>query len=106
MERRSFLRNAAGTIAAVGLAGSTQAFASEGRVTNESQFKLKYAPGFGTFKESAGEDLFDQIKFISDQGFRAIFDNNLMKKEPAIQEKNCCRTCPAEHGFRPIRIVR
>lgn len=62
-------------------------FASEVRVTNESQFKLKYAPGFGTFKESAGEDLFDQIKFISDQGFRAIFDNGLMKKEPAIQEK-------------------
>ena len=87
MERRSFLRNAAGTIAAVGLAGSTKAFASEGKVSNESQFKLKYAPSFGTFKESIGEDLFDQIKFISDQGFRAIFDNGLMKKEPAIQEK-------------------
>lgn len=87
MERRSFLRNAAGTIAAVGLAGSSKAFASEGKVSNEAQFKLKYAPSFGTFKEHAGEDLFDQIKFMSDQGFRAIFDNGLMGKETAIQEK-------------------
>jgi hydroxypyruvate isomerase len=87
MERRLFLRNAAGTIAAVGLVGSSKAFASEGNVSNEAQFKLKYAPGFGTFKEHAGEDLFDQIKFISDQGFRAIFDNGLMSKEPAVQEK-------------------
>jgi hydroxypyruvate isomerase len=87
MERRSFLRNAAGTIATVGLAGSTKAFSSEIKVSNDGQFKLKYAPGFGTFKEHAGEDLFDQIRFMSDQGFRAIFDNGLMGKEPAIQEK-------------------
>jgi hydroxypyruvate isomerase len=87
MERRSFLRNTAGTIAAFGLAGSVKTLASEAKDASESQFKLKYAPGFGTFKEHAGDDLFDQIKFISDQGFRAIFDNGLMKKEPAIQEK-------------------
>jgi hydroxypyruvate isomerase len=87
MERRSFLRNTAGTIAAFGLAVSAKTFASEAKDVSESQFKLKYAPGFGTFKEHAGDDLFDQIKFISDQGFRAIFDNGLMKKEPAIQEK-------------------
>jgi hydroxypyruvate isomerase len=29
----------------------------------------------------------DQIRFISDQGFRAVFDNGLMNKEPALQEK-------------------
>lgn len=87
MERRSFLRNAAGTIAAVGLAGSASAFTSTGKVSNDGQFKLKYAPEFGTFKEHAGQDLFDNIKFISDQGFRALFDNGLMGKEPAIQEK-------------------
>ena len=87
MERRSFLRNAAGTIAAVGLAGSASAYTSSGKVSNDGQFKLKYAPEFGTFKEHAGQDLFDNIKFISDQGFRAIFDNGLMGKEPAIQEK-------------------
>lgn len=87
MERRSFLRNATGTLAAVSIAGAGKAFAAESKISNNAQFKLKYAPGFGTFKESVGEDLFDQIKFMADQGFRAIFDNNLMKKEPSIQEK-------------------
>jgi len=87
MERRSFLRNAAGTIAAVGLAGSASALTSQGKISNDGQFKLKYAPGFDTFKEHAGKDLIDQIKFISDQGFRAIFENGLMGKEPALQEK-------------------
>lgn len=87
MERRSFLRNATGTLAAVSIVGAGKAFSAESKVSNNAQFKLKYAPSFGTFKESAGEDLFDQIRFIADQGFRAIFDNNLMKKEPSIQEK-------------------
>lgn len=55
--------------------------------SNAEKFKLKYAPSFGTFKEHAGPDFIDQIKFMHDQGFRAIFDNGLMNKEPAIQEK-------------------
>jgi hydroxypyruvate isomerase len=87
MERRSFLRNAAATVAAVGLAGSAKAFSSEAKVANDGQFKLNYAPEFGTFRELAGQDLFDNIKFISDQGFTALFDNGLMGKEPAVQEK-------------------
>jgi hydroxypyruvate isomerase len=39
------------------------------------------------FEAHAGKDPIDQIKFIHDQGFRAIFDNGLMGKEPALQEK-------------------
>lgn len=87
MERRSFLRNAAGTIAAVGLAGSASAFTSSSMGSNDGQFKLKYAPALDTFRELAGQDIFDNIQFMSDQGFRAIFDNGLMGKEPALQEK-------------------
>lgn len=87
MERRSFLRNAAGTIAAVGLAGSTKAFASEGKGSNEAQFKLKYAPHFGMFKNSAGEDLIDQIRFMADQGFTAFEDNGMMGRDVALQTK-------------------
>ncbi len=87
MERRSFLRNAAGTIAAVGLAGTTKAFASESTVTNEAQFKLKYGPHFGMFKNSAGEDLIDQIKFMADQGFTAFEDNGMMGRDIALQTK-------------------
>jgi len=39
------------------------------------------------FKNLAGDDLFDQIKFIHDQGFGAFFDNGLMGHSPDMQEK-------------------
>ncbi len=88
MERRNFLRNAAlGTLAVSGLSAIYPEIASGYISSNAAQFKLKYAPGFGMFRESAGDDLIDQIKFIQDQGFRAIFDNGLMSKEPSVQEK-------------------
>jgi len=87
MERRSFLRNAAGTIAAVGLAGSTKAFTSVTESSNAVQFKLKYAPHFGMFKNSAGEDLIDQIRFMADQGFTAFEDNGLMGRDIVLQTK-------------------
>lgn len=59
----------------------------ETTASNKAQFNLKYAPGLGTFREHAGEDPIDQIRFMHDQGFRAIFDNGLMRKEPAMQER-------------------
>ena len=51
------------------------------------KFKLKYAPGFGLFEESAGKDPIDQLKFMADEGFSAMFDNDLHKKPPELQEK-------------------
>ena len=51
------------------------------------KFKLKYAPHFGTFKQNAGKNPIDQLKFMSDQGFRAVFDNGLMNKPPTLQEQ-------------------
>lgn len=50
-------------------------------------FKLKYAPGMGMFRQNAGQDPIDNIKFCKDQGFRAMFDNGLPGREPALQEK-------------------
>lgn len=87
MERRSFLRNTAGTIAAFSIAGSAKSFASEVQITSEAQFKLKYGPHFGMFKNSAGEDLIDQIKFMADQGFTAFEDNGMMGRDAALQTK-------------------
>jgi hydroxypyruvate isomerase len=51
------------------------------------KFKLKYAPNFGTFRQHAGDDLIDQLKFMADQGFSAMFDNGLMRKPKDVQEK-------------------
>lgn len=88
MQRRNFLRNAAlGSVALTGFAGMASASSTKNGISNSAKFKLKYAPSLGTFNESAGKDPIDQIKFMADQGFRAIFDNGLMGKEPALQEK-------------------
>jgi hydroxypyruvate isomerase len=88
MERRSFIKNAAaGSVAFAGLGGLQSVTASESKISNEAKFKLKYAPNLGTFNAHAGKDPIDNIKFIADQGFRAIFDNGLMNKPPELQEK-------------------
>src|SRR5690606_6960106 len=52
-----------------------------------SRFKLKYAPHFGMFKESAGEDLLDQIRFMADQGFTAFEDNGMMGRPVEVQQQ-------------------
>jgi hydroxypyruvate isomerase len=39
------------------------------------------------FKNSAGNDLIDQIKFMADQGFTAMEDNGMMGREPAMQSE-------------------
>lgn len=51
-----------------------------------SKFKLKYAPGFGLFENHAGKDPIDQLKFFADEGFSAMFDNDLNKKPVELQE--------------------
>ena len=50
-------------------------------------FKLNYAPHDGMFKNNAGADFVDQIKFMHDQGFRAIEDNGMLKRSLADQER-------------------
>lgn len=88
MERRNFLKKTAmGAFTIGGLTSVIPDTAANQNVSNAAQFKLKYAPSLGMFKEHAGNDPLDQIRFIHDQGFRAVFDNGLMQKEPALQEK-------------------
>lgn len=88
MNRRNFFKNTAiGSVALTGIASPFSGEAASSVSSNAAQFKLKYAPGFGTFREHAGNDPIDQIRFMHDQGFRAVFDNGFMGKEPALQEK-------------------
>jgi hydroxypyruvate isomerase len=49
-------------------------------------FNLKYAPSLGMFPEHTGRNPVDQIRFIHDMGFRAVFDNGLMGRPAADQE--------------------
>jgi hydroxypyruvate isomerase len=54
--------------------------------TQQRHFKLDYAPHFGMFRNSAGEELLDQIRFMHDQGFRSLEDNNMRERPTGEQE--------------------
>jgi hydroxypyruvate isomerase len=89
--RRNFIRkvstSGAAILAAPAVFGSP-ALQKQKKVTEAvAPFKLKYAPSLGMFRQSAGQDLVDNIKFCHDMGFRAIFDNGLMRRTPEEQDK-------------------
>jgi len=84
MNRKDFLTRTA--LATASLA-ALPSFASEKRKAASPTFKLNYAPHDGMFKNSGGTDFVDQIKFMHDQGFRAIEDNGMTGRSVADQEK-------------------
>ncbi len=86
MKRRSFLRNAALAAGSASLITPGRTFASSLSSVQAEPFNLLYAPHLGMFKESAGEDLADQINFMYDAGFRAMEDNGLKGRSQADQE--------------------
>ncbi|MEZ0327297.1 MAG: hydroxypyruvate isomerase family protein [Fimbriimonas sp.] len=51
------------------------------------KFKVKYAPHFGMFQNSAGPDPIDQLKFAADQGFTAWEDNGMGGRSIADQTR-------------------
>jgi hydroxypyruvate isomerase len=88
--RRDFIKKAttgAAILAAPAIMGSSKAFARKKSGDAVTPFRLKYAPGLGMFRQHAGQDPIDNIKFCHDQGFRAVFDNGLMRREPEVQVK-------------------
>jgi len=79
MNRREFL--------AVGAtAGAVVGAGAEGQ-SSRPRFRMKYAPHFGMFGNSAGEDPVDQLKFGADQGFTAWEDNGMMGRPVELQER-------------------
>lgn len=88
MKRKEFLKKslAGGTVL-----GSYPFMVSKKRSIriNDStsyDFKLNYAPKLGTFREHAGEDLVDQLKFISDTGLKGLTDDG-MRKKPVSEQR-------------------
>jgi len=77
----------ASLLAAPAVFGSSAAQKQKKATDAVAPFKLKYAPGLGMFRQNAGEDPIDNIKFCYDMGFRAVFDNNFMRRAPELQEK-------------------
>ena len=87
MERRNFIKSTAGSFALAGLSGTAMAAVSSSNVSNKAKFTLKYAPTLGMFSKNAGNDPIDNLKFIADQGFRAVYDLGMINRPPAEQEK-------------------
>ena len=86
LSRRQFIGATSAAAAALAVSPIGVAGKNLAAQASKSGFKLKYAPYFGMFEAHAGKDPIDQIKFMADQGFRAMFDNGLMRKDPALQE--------------------
>jgi len=82
LSRRNFIGGAAAAALAVSTISSDAKAAG-----NSGRFKLKYAPSPGMFQKHAGKDYMDNIKFMADEGFSAIFDNGLMGQSKEMQEK-------------------
>jgi hydroxypyruvate isomerase len=56
-------------------------------VSTDKPFNLNYGIHDGMFKNQAGSDFIDQIKYAYDRGFRAIEDNGMMGRSPEMQKK-------------------
>jgi hydroxypyruvate isomerase len=86
MERRNFIKS--GLASSALLAGTGTLWSqTEENSSVAKKFNLHYAPHLGMFKNHAGEDPVDQLKFMADQGFTAFEDNNMKKREIGTQKK-------------------
>lgn len=95
MDRRSFLKSglaagatyatargvSAATSPAAGLSGAQEPAAGS------EPFRLAYAPHFGMFRHSAGDDPVAQLEWAHDQGFRAWEDNQMANRSVEEQER-------------------
>jgi hydroxypyruvate isomerase len=88
MKRREFMKTGlAASVAALASRRSLKADGTTAPRDGKRMFKHRYAPHFGMFKNHAGEDLIDQLKFMADQGFTALEDNGMMSRPVAEQER-------------------
>ncbi|MHA7900299.1 MAG: hydroxypyruvate isomerase family protein [Henriciella sp.] len=76
IDRRNLLLGSAAFAASIATACASSSEAQT-MSTPESRFKMKFAPHDGMFRQSAGEDIVDQIEYAADQGFTAWEDNGL-----------------------------
>ena len=93
MNRRNFVKKSVIT-GSLSVASGSALLASAGYLQNEKskpvetkeQFKMKFAPHFGMFRNHA-DDLLDQLQFMADAGFRAMEDNGMKGRTIEMQEK-------------------
>ena len=86
MQRRHFMQQSALAGASLLTASAVKA-GSTNRKMADAPFHLNYAIHDGMFKNSAGNDFIDQIKYAYDLGFRSIEDNGMTGRSADMQTK-------------------
>lgn len=88
MQRRQFMQQsllAGGAL--LGTGSALKAQSSPEKIADEKPFHLAYGIHDGTFRNLAGDDFIEQIKFAHSLGFRAIEDNGMMGRPVEMQKK-------------------
>src|ERR1044072_552882 len=91
MKRRPFLQKfflaGASLLTGAGVSAAATPVYKQPVPVAAKPFNLNYAFHDGMFKNHAGNDIIDQIKFGYDHGFRSIEDNGMMGRTPEVQKK-------------------
>lgn len=89
MDRKAFLKNGlmAGAALATGSSLKSATPKQKSEILQTHDFKLKYSPHFGMFRNLAGSGLIDQIRFMNDIGFRGLEDNGMKGRNRRMQER-------------------
>ena len=88
MQRRKFMQQS--LLAGGGLLSASNLLAKQPMLNDTEDvkpFKCNYGIHDGMFKNHAGADFVDQIKFAHSMGFRAIEDNGMMSRTPEQQKR-------------------
>ncbi len=90
MQRRKFLQQGLLAGAATMTGATVLAHTKKANDQNgfaDKPFNMNYAIHAGMFRNHAGDDFIEQIKFAHEQGFRSIEDNGMRGRDKAYQEK-------------------
>ena len=87
MNRRNFVKTAVASMMGATVArGAFGAVKVSDVAESSAPYKSKFAPHFGMMKESVkGLSFEDQLQFFFDCGFRALEDNNMMRRPAEVQ---------------------
>ena len=87
MKRGKFIQSTLLTAGAVVSGSGLSSFAHQpAREKASETFRMNYAPHQGQFSGHAGKSFVDEIKFMHEQGFRAIEDNGFLHRSVEEQE--------------------
>lgn len=91
MERRKFMRHsvvAGASLLTSSVLSANKSTKGDVQIPYDTKpFNLFYAIHDGMFRNSAGNDFNEQIKFAYERGFRAMEDNGMMNRSPEEQKK-------------------